>query len=116
MRAILINPATQTVEPVMYDGNWKSIAPMIHAASGLFDIVRVGESTDMYVDDEGLLIHPNPNGYFMWADPGNFRGRVPMAGCALLLGHDDEGDACDVDVTPQWVRERVIWSTLGRTN
>lgn len=108
MRAILIDPQNKTITATTYDGNYKSIAPMIRAESGLFDIVRVTDNTDLYVDDEGLLVTPNPNGYFHWVAPEFDHQPLPLAGCALLMDHDD-GDSADVSVTPEWVRERVRW-------
>ena len=51
MRAILLNPFDQTVKEVVYTGDFREIYSLIDCTT--FDVVRLSESDDMYVDDEG---------------------------------------------------------------
>lgn len=53
MRAILIDPFTETIVEVEFDGNYKSIYPLIDCET--FDCVSVDKNDTLYVDDEGLL-------------------------------------------------------------
>ena len=111
MKAILIDPVNRTITATNYDGNYKSIAPMIRAESGLFDCVRVTENTDLFIDDEGLLVTPNPNGYFGWKVDETL-GRS-FAGCGLLMDHDEDGDSADVSLSLAEVVARVQWLDLS---
>ena len=81
MKAILINPHEETITEVEYSGNYKEIYDLIGCTT--FDCVRIYETQDMYIDDEGLL--KNNQMYFTMND------RV-YAGKALLLSHDVDGD------------------------
>ena len=53
MKAILINPFDQTIKETEYTGNYKEIYDLIDCRS--FDCVRIYETQDMYIDDEGLM-------------------------------------------------------------
>lgn len=90
MRGILIDPTTRTVKEVMVpkEGN--------HAISGAISCDWItctqvsasadGFGDDLWVDDEGLLVQPNPNGYFKL-------GPHLFAGKGLILAHDPEGNS-----------------------
>lgn len=89
MIGILINPTDRTLSQVDVTD-----ASAIGAVCGWqwFDIVAIARNADMFVDDEGLLSYPNPQGYFSLA------GQT-FAGRALVLGRQmgDEGpEACSL--------------------
>ena len=87
MQAYFINPFSQNVTTVDYDGDYKSISRMIDASRGCFDVVRLYQNQDAaFVDDEGLYV----NDQAFWIHRNYPQ---PLAGKALVLGCDDEGDS-----------------------
>jgi hypothetical protein len=115
MKAYLINPTDKTVSEVEYDGNYQSIAPMIHAKSGLFDLVRVRDPegcADVFVDDEGLLYEGgNPHGYFQISHgQGEWQ---TLAGYGLVLDVDHEGDTVAATCSLDWITKRVRFAPRG---
>ena len=82
MRAILIDPAKQTVTEVDYDGDYQSIYKLTDCTT--FTVPFVLENEDsLYVDDEGL-----------WGATHFFRIEGypdPLAGRGLILGTDEDG-------------------------
>ena len=83
MRAILIDPAKQTVTEVDYDGDYQSIYKLTDCTT--FAVPYVLENEDaLYVDDEGLLNGP-VNFFTIWGYP------EPLAGKCLILGTDEDG-------------------------
>lgn len=101
MRGILINPFDQTIKEVTIVGNIQDIYLLTDCT--IFDVVRLSESDDMYVDDEGLL---KDNRYFSWSGR-NFAGK------ALIMGHDDEGNSISTTYDLQEVVDRVEWLPEG---
>ena len=101
MRGILLNPFDQTVKEVNILGNIQDIYLLTECTT--FDVVRLSESDDMYVDDEGLL---KDNRYFSWSGR-NFAGK------ALIMGHDDEGNSISTTYDLQEVIDRVEWLPEG---
>jgi len=102
MKAILINPFDTTIKIAEYTGNYKEIYDLIGCRS--FDCVRLYETQDMYIDDEGLLIDNQM--YFTMND------RV-YAGKALLLSHDDDGETTGTNLDLQMVEDMVEWLPEG---
>ena len=98
MKAILINPFDTTITEVNYSGDYKEIYSFTDCTT--FDCVRIYETQDMYIDDEGLL--KNNQMYFTMND------RV-YAGKALLLSHDDEGETTGTNLDLQMVQDMVQW-------
>jgi hypothetical protein len=82
MRAILIDPFTQTIEEVDYSGDYKDIYSLIEC--DLFTTVYLPNTSDdtLFVDDEGLYVE---NQRFFKID--GFE--QPLAGRGLLLGTDE---------------------------
>jgi hypothetical protein len=101
VRGILINPFDQTVKDVNILGNIQDIYLLTDCTT--FDVVRLSESDDMYVDDEGLL---KDNRYFSWSGR-NFAGK------ALIMGHDDEGNSISTTYDLHEVIDRVEWLPEG---
>ena len=105
MRGILINPFDQTIKEVVYTGDFREIYSLIDCTT--FDVVRITDYEDMYVDDEGLLI--DNQRYFRLLGTG----LNSFAGKALLLSHDDEGETQATNWTLQAVKNMVEWLPEG---
>lgn len=80
MKGILINPFDETIKEVEVTNDYKDIYVLIECST--FDVVRISDEDDMFIDDEGLL---KDNRYFRIAGR-NYAGR------ALLLSHNEDGD------------------------
>lgn len=97
MKAILLDPANRSVTEVQVDNHYKAFNNAIHADTG--DIVRIRHpetdkpGVDLWVDDNGLLVNPNPHGYFAWCEAPH--DPYPLAGCGLVLGSTDDGETVD---------------------
>ena len=101
MKSILINPFDQTIKEAVYTGDFREIYSLIDCTT--FDVVRLSDADDLYVDDEGLL---KDNRYFSWSGR-NFAGK------ALLLSHDDEGNSTATNFSLQDVKDMVEWLPEG---
>jgi hypothetical protein len=106
MRAILIDPFTQTIEEVDYSGDYKDIYSLIEC--DLFTTVYLPNTSDdtLFVDDEGLYVE---NQRFFKID--GFE--QPLAGRGLLLGTDEEGESIDCMSTVEEVKAIVSWEKDG---
>lgn len=77
-----------------------------NAVGGYIDVVRLPDGTDLYVNDEGLLIDLplNPFAAILWG--------IHLAGTVVVAGGvDDEG--YDTDVDPA-IAQRAIDEVLSR--
>lgn len=101
MRGLLIDPTARTIMEVTIPAG---DIHAIYAACGwgCFDVVRLTRHEAMYVDDEGLLVYPNPQGYFAIGDR-------TFAGRALVLGSTPDGDSCDTALTVDQLALAVSW-------
>jgi hypothetical protein len=99
MKAFLIDPAAKTVTQVEYNGNWRDIYPLIDC--DCFTTVDIDGQNTMFLDDEGLLrdgeIH-----YFAYG-----KSCPPLAGKALVLGYDEEGETVASTLTLEEVQSKV---------
>ena len=103
MKAYLIDPAARTVEQVQYSGDYHQIYELIGAST--FDVAYINAKRDgLFVDDEGMLRDPETQSYFLVQGCPN-----PLAGKALCLGCNDEGESVAPRITLQELRQRVIW-------
>lgn len=105
MKAILIDPHSETISEVFYDGNWKTIAQWIDA--DLFDVVQIGNDDLIYVDDDGLSKH-GQKFFYMQGWPH------PLAGKALVLGDSHYGEVEDVHTDIELFRNSIKFMD-GRT-
>lgn len=107
MRGILINPQDRTITEVEYNGDYRQIYALIDA--DLFDCVRIDEKETIYVDDEGLI-----NGKARSVGLFYFTGDNPvvLAGKALILSTDDEGESIATNMTVEQVAARVDWVNM----
>lgn len=98
MRALLIDPTTKSVEEIDYRPGPKAAAKAINAASGLICVgAYLPHDNVMFVDDEGRLVNPNPNGYFTLR---GFESTV-FCGKGLVVGTNERtGDdaPCNLDL------------------
>ena len=53
MRAILIDPFTETITEVEYSGDFKQIYNLINCNT--FTVSAISDADDLFLDDEGLL-------------------------------------------------------------
>ena len=104
MKAILINPFDQSVSEVDYNGDYKEIYNLVNCST--FDCVRIDDTNDMYVDDEGLL--KNPNRYFKY-------GQQTLAGMGLILSHNDEGESAGTTLSSTEVFKEIEFLPEGYT-
>ncbi len=98
MRAILVNPYNKTIKEAVYTGDFREIYDLIGCRT--FDVVYMGGGHDMYVDDEGLL--KSNQRFFRFEDRN-------LAGAALILKHNDEGESTDADIPLEDVIESIEW-------
>jgi hypothetical protein len=107
MRAYLIDPKTETVEQVDYDGNYRSIYKLLGIGNNPFTVVRLGPDRDVvFVDDEGLLNDPR---YFFFVSGYHH----PLAGRGLVLGTDADGDSISPAMTLDELRARVTFTKVS---
>lgn len=96
MRALLIDPAALSITEVDYNGDWRTIGPMIGA--DLFDVVYLPDDQILYVDDEGLMKNPKAFMFFGTLD-------LQLAGKGLLLAEDGAGDTIATNKTEDWLSD-----------
>lgn len=107
VRGILIDPVAHTCTEVEHDAdNYKDIYKLLSDEKhGLkvecFTCVSIDTGDTIYVDDEGLL--KDPEFFFVWRDYPQ-----PLAGRALILGSDDEGETQSAKITLDEVRRRKV--------
>jgi len=118
MRAVLIDPFASTITEVDYDGDYKSIYGLISGPNHYGDEIAVDTfdvvggwgpkgRDDLYVDDNGLF----QSGQVFFTLDGYHQ---PLAGRALVLSHDDEGESIASDLDLDWARARVKFWTDPR--
>lgn len=102
IKAILIDPFNKTVTEVDHDADdYKHVYILIQVQT--FDSVHIGKFqgyvNTAYVDDEGLFAEDQH--YFAWGD------RKELAGRALVVGIDDEGNTTAPTITIEMVKRDV---------
>lgn len=109
--AVLVNPKAMTVTSVVIDDEQK-INEQIYKfiECDCFDVARINDKGDaFFVDDEGLL--KGEADFFRYADYPH-----PLAGMALLLGCDSEGETIEATVKLDEVKAKVQFVTPVRIN
>jgi len=97
----LIDPAARRIAPWLYNGDWQTIAPAIRIGASPFTVVEIGNGDVIYVDDEGLL---KPLDWF-FALKG---AHQPFAGCGLVLGSNDDGEAVSARIALHELKRRIL--------
>lgn len=103
MKALLIDAIAHTITEVQVpevDEGADGITD--HLKCNLFDVVPFAPGEDLFVDDEGLLAYPNPNGYFTV-------GGALFAGRGLLLGVTRDGYSKSTTWTVNRLSTVVQW-------
>lgn len=104
MKAILIDPETQTITEVEYSGNYKDIYKL--TGCDCFTVVGIEDGNGIFVDDEGLF--NDPRYFFLYNGYDQ-----PLAGKGLILGTNEEGDSVDCTLTVDYIREKVKFIELS---
>jgi hypothetical protein len=108
MKTILIDPKARTIVEAVFNGGLDSIYKLIEARP--FDAVRINSAGDcLYVDDEGLM--RSNQSFFAWSGFPQ-----PIAGRAILVGTDDEGESISpVGETLASVKRKVRFLSHAET-
>ena len=101
IRAVIIDPYTETVENITYDGtDYKNIYPLLRCS--YFTCVSLKDDDDVLVDDEGLLHITDSTKFFMLRDYPQ-----PLAGYGLIVGTDGEGETISAHHDADYYRSKV---------
>lgn len=95
LTAILIDPKEQTVSTVEIEPTLQAIYDQIGVSC--FDLVRIGASDWIYVDDMGM--YADERHYFAHLDYP-----TPLINKALIMGDQES-----TTLTEDEVRDKVIW-------
>lgn len=104
VKAILIDPFSRKIEQVQVVGDYKAIYPFIQA--DMFECVSFDENSGdtCYVDEEGLM-KDNQMFFMIEGYP------TPLAGRALIIGSNDEGESVDCTCTSADIIKKVRFMT-----
>lgn len=96
MKAILIDPFTQSITEVDYSGDYHDIYKLIDCDT--FTVATINHRQDgIFVDDEGLF---KTEQAFFW-----HKGYPqPLAGKGLILGCDEDGESVEPTTTLEEVK------------
>lgn len=111
MRGILINPVNRTITEIDVKPGLQGLYAALRADaafSGTVELVRVTDAVDLWIDEEGNLGADRPVFNF---------GHQPVAGAALILGNDGEGDSEGLPdyVTLQRASHVITWTNKVTT-
>lgn len=101
MKALFIDPKKQVITETIYNGNYESIYAYLGDSCRTFDVARLYANQDCaFVDDEGLYAEDQ----HFWLHRNYLQ---PLAGNALILGTDDEGDSISPATSLEQLRNDV---------
>jgi hypothetical protein len=100
IKAVLIDPYKEEITDITYDGNYKSIYPLIHCDT--FAVVRLEDGDDVFVDDEGLLKLTRATKFFRVPTSPQ-----PLAGYGLIVGSHENGDTVDATHDAAYYRRKI---------
>lgn len=101
MKAILIDVVSRTVTEVDITGDLDSFYE--HIGCDLVEAVNtdvISGNDVLYVDEEGLL-HEVEGFFHLDGYP------QPLAGNAIIIGIDEDGDSCDCETTVEEVMDAI---------
>lgn len=110
MRAIKVDPYTNTVKVIDFDGSdhrnmYTELSSDGHEVD-CFERVPVGPGHHAYIDESGALPHHNPTHF--WKLP-----TTPwIAGMAVILGEIDHGGEEGVDWSDTMISIKAVWSFM----
>ncbi len=109
LTAIIINPIIRTVSAEQIEpglqGMYKALS-IDPAWSGTVERVEIDNTHDLWLDENGCL------------EPGRFVFRIgehPIAGVAMVLAHDDEGESVSCTTTVAAIAAIVRWTNAETT-
>ncbi len=106
MKTILIDPHTRTITEADHDGSLEAIDALLHC--DMITTVTIDrKGGTLFLDDEGLLKDLRAQAFFKldtYADP--------LAGYAMVVGTDYEGETVATPYTVEDIAKRVTWTTL----
>jgi hypothetical protein len=109
MQAYLIDPFARTVEPIDYDGDYRSIYRLIGNGCSTFTALGLWHPGDaVFLDDEGLF----KKGLMGFVLDGHIEH---LFGRGVVLGSDAEGDEAPAKIGLDELRRRVRWSCYVTT-
>ena len=100
LRAILIDPLLRVISEVNVDNDLQSFYDILNIRS--LAMVNIDNTNSLYIDDEGLL--NNSNSLFKIASYA-----VPLAGRALVVAHNEEGETVETTLDIDQIRSMVGW-------
>lgn len=104
-KCIRIDVTNKVVHEVEINDNIQDIYEQL--GCDLFEVVRIDEINDIYVDEEGLL-KLNENSLFF-----RYEGYPqPIVGNGLILGHNKRGDSTSTTLTLEEVKQKVTFLTM----
>jgi hypothetical protein len=108
MKAYLIDPFTQQVTQVEYNGDYHQIYKLIDCDT--FDVARINNQGDgIFIDDEGLFKEEQM--FFKYSSYPN-----PLAGKGLILGTDKQGNSIEPRISLQEAIDSVDFVMPVRIN
>lgn len=123
LRAILIDPKEKTIKEVEFQyENFKSFYPVLDCETITVPVILEGED-QLVVDDEGRLHMDRELYAFNFnIDPKKLIDNLPkevidlkgnyirdIAGKAMIIGADEEGDITDAKTSLDEIKKRVEW-------
>lgn len=105
-KAILIDANNREIKEVSLGDDYKEIYQ--HIGCEIFDVVRIDENNDVYVDDEGLLkLSPESKFFFVEGYP------QPLAGNGLVTGIDNNtGETISTSLTVEQLKSKVKFMNM----
>ena len=100
LRAILIDPFLRVISEVNVDNDLQSFYDILNIRS--LAIVNIDNTNSLYIDDEGLL--NDNNSLFEIASYAQ-----PLAGRALVVAHNEEGETVETTLDIDQIRAMVGW-------
>jgi hypothetical protein len=105
IKCIRIDVTNEVVHEVEINDNIQDIYKQL--GCDLFEVVRIDETNDIYVDEEGLLKLTDESKFFEYDGYPQ-----PLSGNGLIFGHDENGNSISTTLTIEEVREKVKFLTL----
>lgn len=109
MRGILIDPFTQTISQVDYNGDYHEIYRLLSdpVSVDTFTAINIGERNTIWLDDNGL--YQKDQQYFKY-----FGIDQPLAGKGLILATNNSGNSVETKLPIAEVQRNVAWATNVR--
>lgn len=105
-KAILIDVDTKEIKEVTIEDGIDAIYKQLKCDT--FDVIRLDNKNDIYVDDNGVLSITPDTKFFKHEDY-----HQPIAGNGLVMGFDFEsGDSVDTTITVKNLKSKITFMTL----